>query len=134
MFSKPIWLYTHYTKQNNDVFILKCVYVLKSYKLNKLLCSVFHRCLIFLLHHNYKDETFLVKEIEGLEDLFKKVYILVEIEKLEFFEWKSIIIASKHFRITWVSLEQCNKRSHQAACFLFKESFFHIYNDMSKGE
>ena len=86
MFSKPILLYTHYTKQNKDVFILKFVYVLKSYKLNKLLCSVFHRFLIFLLDDNYKYETFLVKEIEGLEDLFQKVYILVEIEKLEFFE------------------------------------------------
>lgn len=46
---------------------------------------MFHRCLIFLLHDNYKDETFLVKEIEDLEDLFQKVYILVEIEKLEYF-------------------------------------------------
>ena len=82
MFSKPIWLYTHYTKQNKDVFILKYVYVLKSYKLNKLLCSVFHRCSIFLLHDNYKDETFLVKEIEDLEDLFQKVYILVETGKI----------------------------------------------------
>ena len=88
MGSKPIWLYTHYTKHNKDVFILKSVYVLKSHKLNKLLCSVFHRCLIFLLHDNYKDETFLVKEIDDLEDLFQKVYFFSRDRKIGIFWMK----------------------------------------------